>query len=162
MTIDLKPGDLKPGDAAPAFSLPTDDAGTLTLAGFSGRKLVVYFYPKDDTPGCTNEGKAFSALAADFAAADTAILGVSRDSLAAHAKFRAKYGLTVHLGADDTGQVTQDFGVWVSKSMYGKTYMGIERATFLIGRDGRIAQVWRKVKVPGHAEAVLDAARAQG
>jgi peroxiredoxin Q/BCP len=157
MTIDLKPG-----DAAPAFSIATDDAGTLSLAGFAGKKLVLYFYPKDDTPGCTNEGRAFTALAADFAAADTAIIGVSRDNLASHAKFRAKYGLAVHLGADDTGQVTEDYGVWVSKSMYGKSYMGIERATFLIGRDGSIAQVWRKVKVPRHAEAVLEAAWALG
>jgi len=151
---------LKAGDAAPDFTMESDDAGTLRLADFAGRKLVVYFYPKDDTPGCTNEGKAFSALAAEFAAADTVVVGVSRDSLASHAKFRAKYGLSVHLGADDSGKVTEDFGVWVSKSMYGKTYMGIERASFLIGRDGRIAEVWRKVKVPGHAEAVLAAARA--
>ncbi|WP_439532581.1 peroxiredoxin [Polymorphobacter sp.] len=152
--------ELKAGDPAPDFTLETDDAGTLRLADFAGRKLLLYFYPKDDTPGCTNEAKGFSALLDDFAAADTAIIGVSRDSLAAHAKFRAKYGLRLPLGADDSGKVTEDYGVWVSKSMYGKTYMGIERASFLIGRDGCIASVWRKVKVPGHAEAVLEAARA--
>ena len=157
MTIDLKPG-----DAAPEFAMESDDAGTLRLADFAGKKLVLYFYPKDDTPGCTNEGKAFSSLMAEFAAADTVIVGVSRDSLASHAKFRAKHALSVHLGADDSGKVTEDYGVWVSKSMYGKTYMGIERASFLIGRDGRIAQVWRKVKVPGHADTVLEAARALG
>jgi peroxiredoxin Q/BCP len=155
MTVDLHAGAV-----APDFALESDDAGRLALADFAGRKLVLYFYPKDDTPGCTNEGKAFSALAGDFAAADTVVIGVSRDSVASHAKFRAKYGLSVHLGADDSGKVTEDFGVWVSKSMYGKTYMGIERASFLIGRDGKVAQVWRKVKVPGHAEAVLEAARA--
>jgi len=152
--------DLKPGDTAPDFSLESDDAGLLRLADFAGRKLVLYFYPKDDTPGCTNEGKAFSQMADDFAAADTVVIGVSRDSVASHAKFRAKYDLRVHLGADASGEVTEDYGVWVSKSMYGKTYMGIERASFLIGRDGKLVQVWRKVKVPGHAEAVLEAARA--
>ena len=153
--------DLAAGDAAPAFAIP-GDAGPISLGDFAGKKLVLYFYPKDDTPGCTTEGKDFSALAADFAAADTAVVGVSRDSVAAHAKFRAKHALTVGLGADDDGMVTESFGVWVEKAMYGKKYMGIERATFLIGRDGRIAEVWRKVKVPGHAAAVLAAARALG
>jgi peroxiredoxin Q/BCP len=148
----------QPGDAAPDFRMD-GDAGPIALADFAGRKLVVYFYPKDDTPGCTTEGKAFSALKADFDAADTAIVGVSRDSVASHAKFRTKQGLTVALGSDD-GTVTEAFGVWVEKSMYGKKYMGIERATFLIGRDGIVAAVWPKVKVAGHAEAVLAAARA--
>lgn len=148
----------QPGDAAPDFRMD-GDAGPIALSDFAGRKLVVYFYPKDDTPGCTTEGKAFSALKADFDAADTAIVGVSRVSVASHAKFRTKQGLTVALGSDD-GSVTEAFGVWVEKSMYGKKYMGIERATFLIGRDGIIAGVWPKVKVPGHAEAVLAAARA--
>lgn len=146
------------GDQAPDFRMD-GDTGTIALADFSGRNLVLYFYPKDDTPGCTTEGKAFSALEAEFAAADTAIVGVSRDSVASHAKFRAKQGLTIALGSDD-GSVTEAYGTWVEKSMYGKKYMGIERATFLIDRSGRIAQVWPKVKVPGHAEAVLAAARA--
>jgi peroxiredoxin Q/BCP len=153
---------LKAGDMAPDFRMESDEAGVLRLADFAGQKLVLYFYPKDDTPGCTNEGKAFSALVEAFAAADTRVIGVSRDSLASHAKFRKKYGLKVALGADEEGPVTEAYGVWVEKSMYGKTYMGIERATFLIGRDGRVAQLWRKVKVPGHAEAVLEAAQALG
>ena len=151
--------DLKSGDKAPAFEMESDSAGTVRLTDFAGRKVLLYFYPKDDTPGCTNEGKAFTSLAAAFAAADTMVIGVSRDSVASHAKFRAKHGLDVVLGADESGKVTEDYGVWVSKSMYGKTYMGIERASFLIGRDGNIAQVWRKVKVPGHADAVLEAAQ---
>lgn len=146
------------GDAAPNFALE-GDAGPIRLADFAGKKLVVYFYPKDDTPGCTTEGKAFSALQAEFAAADTAVVGISRDSVAAHAKFRKKHSLTVALGSDE-GAVTEAFGVWVEKSMYGKKYMGIERATFLVGRDGTLARVWPKVKVPGHAEEVLAAARA--
>jgi peroxiredoxin Q/BCP len=146
------------GSPAPAFSLP-GDTGPISSGDFSAKKLVVYFYPKDDTPGCTNEGKAFSALKAQFDAADTVVIGISRDSVASHAKFRAKHGLTVLLGSDE-GAVTEAFGVWVEKSMYGKKYMGIERATFLIGRDGVVAQAWPKVKVPGHAEAVLAAAQA--
>jgi thioredoxin-dependent peroxiredoxin len=149
------------GDKAPDFAM-AGDTGPISLADYAGKKLVLYFYPKDDTPGCTTEGKDFSALSAAFAAADTAVLGVSRDSVAAHAKFRAKHGLTVGLGADDAGAVTEAYGVWVEKSMYGKKYMGIERATFLIGRDGTIAQVWNKVKVAGHAAAVLAAAEALG
>ncbi len=148
----------EPGTAAPAFTME-GDTGPISLADFTAKKLVLYFYPKDDTPGCTNEGKDFSALQGDFAAADTVVVGVSRDSVASHAKFRAKYGLTVLLGSDP-GAVTEAYGTWVEKSMYGKKYMGIERATFLIGRDGTVAQIWGKVKVPGHAAAVLDAARA--
>jgi thioredoxin-dependent peroxiredoxin len=151
----------QPGDSAPDFKLD-GDTGQASLADHAGAKLVLYFYPKDDTPGCTTEGKDFSALAAEFAAAGTAVIGVSRDSVAAHGKFRAKHGLTVGLGADVDGAVTEAWGVWVEKAMYGKKYMGIERATFLIGRDGRIAQVWPKVKVPGHAAAVLAAAQALG
>ncbi|MEI6419620.1 MAG: peroxiredoxin [Sphingomonadales bacterium] len=146
------------GDAAPDFTLDTE-SGPVSLADFAGKKLVLYFYPKDDTPGCTTEAKAFSALKAQFDAADTQVLGVSRDSLASHAKFKAKHSLAVGLGAD-AGAVTEAWGVWVEKSMYGKKYMGIERATFLVGRDGTVAGVWPKVKVPGHAEAVLAAAQA--
>ena len=149
------------GEKAPDFALE-GDTGPISLAAFAGKKLVLYFYPKDDTPGCTNEGKDFSALSAAFAAADTAIVGVSRDSLAAHARFRAKHGLTIALGADTDGAMTESFGVWTEKSMYGKKYMGIERATFLIGRDGTIAEAWHKVKVAGHAAAVLAAAQALG
>ena len=151
----------QPGDAAPDFTL-AGEAGPITLGDFAGRKLVLYFYPKDDTPGCTTEGKDFSALLADFAATDANVVGVSRESAQSKAKFRAKHGLTVGLGADADGAVTQGYGVWVEKAMYGKTYMGIERATFLIGRDGRIARVWSKVKVNGHAADVLAAAQALG
>lgn len=150
----------QPGDAAPDFTLDGED-GPIALADFAGRKLVLYFYPKDDTPGCTNEARDFSALQAQFDAAGTSVLGVSRDSVASHARFRRKHGLTVGLGSD-AGAVTEAYGVWVEKSMYGKTYPGIERATFLIGGDGRIVQAWGKVKVPGHAEAVLAAAQALG
>ena len=150
----------QPGSPAPAFAM-AGDTGPINSADFAGKKYVVYFYPKDDTPGCTNEGKAFSALQGAFDAAETVVIGVSRDSVASHAKFRAKHGLTVLLGSDP-GEVTEAFGVWVEKSMYGKKYMGIERATFLIGRDGVVAQMWPKVKVPGHAEAVLAAAQALG
>lgn len=149
----------QPGAPAPAFTLP-GDTGPISLGDFAGQKLVLYFYPKDDTPGCTTEGKDFSAHLAAFAAADTHVVGVSRDSVAAHGKFRAKHGLTVGLGADADGAVTEGYGVWVEKSMYGKKYMGIERATFLIGRDGKVARVWNKVKVPGHADEVLAAAEA--
>ena len=148
----------QPGTAAPAFTM-AGDTGPISLGDFAGKKLVLYFYPKDDTPGCTNEGKAFSALKAEFDAADTVVVGVSRDSVASHTKFRAKHGLTVLLGSDE-GAVTEAYGTWVEKSMYGKKYMGIERATFLIGRDGTVAELWSKVKVPGHAEAVLAAAKA--
>ena len=149
------------GEPAPAFTL-NGDTGPISLADFAGKKLVLYFYPKDDTPGCTTEGKDFSAQLAAFAAADTAVVGVSRESAASKAKFRAKHGLTVGLGADDDGAVTEAYGVWVEKSMYGKKYMGIERSTFLIDRSGKIAQVWSKVKVPGHAAEVLAAAQALG
>lgn len=149
------------GDMAPDFAMAGDE-GPVALADHAGKKVVLFFYPKDDTPGCTNESKAFTALVADFAAADTVVIGCSRDTVASHAKFRKKHGLGVALGADEDGSVTEAYGVWVSKSMYGKSYMGIERATFLIGRDGRLAAVWRKVKVPGHAEAVLADAQALG
>ena len=147
------------GDRAPAFDLPTDGGANASLAALKGRKVVLYFYPKDDTPGCTNEAIAFTALNDAFAAADTVVIGVSKDSVAAHAKFRAKHSLGVELAADPEGRVVEAYGAWVEKSMYGKKYMGIDRATFLIGRDGALAAVWRKVKVPGHAAAVLKAAQ---
>jgi thioredoxin-dependent peroxiredoxin len=143
------------GAMAPDVSFDLVDGSRSSLAAWRGKPLVLYFYPKDDTPGCTNEAKAFSVLMPEFAKADVAVLGVSKDSVKSHAKFIAKYDLQVALAADIDGSVCDAFGVWVEKSMYGKTYFGIERATFLIDAEGRIGQVWRKVKVPGHAEAVL-------
>lgn len=124
------------------------------------RPLVVYFYPKDDTAGCTREAQDFSALAGAFADAGVTVVGISRDDPARHRRFAAKHGLTVMLASDSDGSVTEAFGVWGEKQLYGRTYMGIERATFLFGRDGRLVRAWRKVKVPGHAEAVLEDARA--
>ncbi|MDT7934187.1 MAG: peroxiredoxin [Sphingomonadaceae bacterium] len=153
--------DLEVGDEAPDFTLTADDGRTLRLADFAGRKLVLYFYPKDDTSGCTREAIDFSGLLPRFEAAGAAIVGVSKDGAVSKAKFRAKHDLTVGLAADESG-VTEAYGAWVQKSMYGRTYMGIDRSTFLIGRDGRIAATWRKVKVPGHAEAVLKAVEALG
>ena len=148
------------GDTAPNASFLKADGSTGHIADYQGKALVLYFYPKDDTPGCTKEGQEFSALAADFVGAGAFVLGASKDSVKSHAKFTAKYDLAVGLASDETGALCEAFGVWVEKSMYGKKYMGIERSTFLIGADGRIAQVWRKVKVAGHAAAVLEAVRA--
>jgi thioredoxin-dependent peroxiredoxin len=148
------------GDMAPDCNFTTPEGVTKTIAEHRGKKLIIYFYPKDDTSGCTKEAQEFSALAGEFAAADAVVLGVSRDHEKSHAKFIAKYDLKVALGSDGEGGMTEAFGVWVEKSMYGKTYMGIERSTFLIDAGGKIASVWRKVKVPGHAAAVLAAAQA--
>jgi peroxiredoxin Q/BCP len=150
---------LKDGSPAPDARFETA-AGPASIKEYAGRKLVLYFYPKDDTSGCTREAQDFTALANDFAAAGAAIVGISKDSLASHKKFQAKYDLKVALGSDAEGGVCEAFGTWVEKSMYGRTYMGIERATFLIGADGTIARIWRKVKVPGHAAEVLEAAKA--
>ncbi len=150
---------LAAGNAAPAFTLETPD-GPVSLADFAGRKLVLYFYPKDDTSGCTTEALQFTALAAEFAKTGATVLGVSKDSVASHRKFAAKHNLAVRLGSDPEAATIEAYGVWVEKSLYGRKYMGIERATFLIGADGNIAQVWRKVKVAGHADAVLKAAQA--
>lgn len=147
------------GTAAPDFTLE-GESGPIALGDYAGKKLVLYFYPKDDTPGCTTEGKDFSALVETFAAADTQVLGVSREPVASKTKFRSKHALTIGLGADVEGVVTEAYGVWVEKAMYGKKYMGIERSTFLIDRSGGIARVWSKVKVPGHAADVLAAAQA--
>lgn len=147
------------GAAAPDFDLQTDD-GRVSLAGLKGRKVVLYFYPKDDTSGCTRQAIDFTGLADAFAAADTLVVGVSKDSVASHAKFRTKHGLGVTLGSDPEGSVVERYGSWVEKSLYGRKYMGIDRSTFLIDREGRLARMWRKVKVPGHAEAVLRAAQA--
>ena len=148
------------GDPAPDFDLPTDGGGRVQVSALRGAPIVIYFYPKDDTSGCTKEAQAFTALASDFAALGVRVIGISKDSVTAHDKFKAKYDLGVTLAADVEGVACAAYGVWVEKSMYGRTYIGIERATFLIGADGRVVQIWRKVKVPGHAEAVLDAARA--
>ena len=148
------------GDKAPDFKMESTAGGTVTLTDYAGSKLALYFYPKDDTPGCTKEAIAFTEHAGTFAKAGVKILGVSKDTLAKHEKFRAKHELAVDLASDEDGAVCEAYGVWVEKKMYGKTYMGIERATFLIGPDGVVEQVWRKVKVPGHAEAVLEAATA--
>ena len=148
------------GDLAPAAEFVALDGSMTSVAAFKGQKLVLYFYSKDDTTGCTREAQDFTALAGDFAIAGTAIVGISKDSLKSHAKFLGKYDLKLGLGSDESGAVCEAFGVWVEKSMYGRQYMGIERATFLIGADGRIARIWRKVKVAGHAAEVLAAAQA--
>lgn len=137
--------------------MPGNDGKSFTLADSKGKYLVLYFYPKDNTPGCTVEAKDFSALKSEFTALNCDILGVSRDSVKKHDNFIAKQELTIDLGADLDGKVTEDYGVWTEKKMYGKTYMGIQRATFLIGPDGKIVQVWPKVRVKEHASQVLDA-----
>ena len=146
------------GAKAPDFELEGAD-GPIRLADFKGKTLVLFFYPKDDTPGCTNENKDFSTLAPAFAEAGVAVVGASKDSLKAHAKFTDKYGLTVPLGSDPEAKVIEAFESWVEKKLYGREYMGIDRSTFLI-QDGVIKRIWRKVKVSGHAQAVLDAAKA--
>jgi thioredoxin-dependent peroxiredoxin len=150
---------LSEGDKAPAFSLPTDGGGTASLAGFKGRKLVLFFFPKADTEGCTKEAKDFSALAQAFAKARTDILGVSADPVARQDAFKRKHQLTIPLGSDESLKMLKAYGVWVEKSMYGRTFMGVARTTFLIGPTGLIARVWPKVKVPDHAKEVLEAAK---
>jgi peroxiredoxin Q/BCP len=149
-----------PGHPAPDFRLPRDGGGEVALADFAGRIVVLYFYPKDDTPGCTIEALDFTRLSKDFEAAGATVIGLSKDSVGAHDKFCRKHGLGIILASDEAGDTCERYGVWVEKRMYGRTYQGIERATFLIGRDGRIARVWPKVRVDGHAAEVLDAARA--
>jgi thioredoxin-dependent peroxiredoxin len=148
------------GTPAPAFDLPTDGDANVSLDGLKGRTVVLYFYPKADTPGCTNEGKDFTALAHDFASLGAVVIGVSKDPVKKLQKFKAKYDLNIQLASDETAGVTEAYGVWVEKSMYGKTYMGIERATFLIDGEGIVRRVWRKVSVKGHADEVLAAVRA--
>ena len=147
------------GDKAPAITVTASDGGSVNL-GSPGTPLVLYFYPKDDTSGCTREAQDFTALAADYARAGVMVVGVSRDPMKKHEKFIGKYGLSVPLVSDEDGRISSAFGTWVEKSMYGRKYMGMERATFLIGADGRILKAWRKVKVPKHAEEVLKAATA--
>ena len=150
---------LSEGDLVPDVALTGMDGEQVSPADFRGNKLVLYFYPKDDTSGCTREAQEFSALAAAFEKAGTWILGVSKDSPASHAKFTGKYDLKVKLASDPDGSVCEAFGVWGEKTLYGRKYMGIERATFLIDRDGTVARAWRRVKVPGHADEVLAAAQ---
>ncbi|MGZ3277113.1 MAG: peroxiredoxin [Caulobacteraceae bacterium] len=147
MTVDV-------GSKAPAFDMATD-TGRVSLEALKGKTVVLYFYPKDDTPGCTNEGKDFSALLPQFGKAGAVVIGCSKDSVKAHAKFRAKYDLTVELASDPEGQVIDAYGSWVEKSLYGRQYMGIDRSTFVVDGQGVIRAVWHKVKVAGHAEAVL-------
>ena len=146
------------GDKAPAITVTASDGGRVDLAS-PGQPLVLYFYPKDDTSGCTVEAQNFTQLAPDFKAAGVKVIGVSRDPMKSHEKFIGKYSLAVPLVSDEDGRVSDAFGTWVEKSMYGRTYMGMERATYLIGADGHILKAWRKVKVPNHAREVLTAAR---
>ena len=148
------------GTAAPDFTLPRDGGSTVSLSALKGRKVVLYFYPKDDTPGCTIEAIDFTCLAPDFEAAGATIIGLSKDSVKAHDKFCRKHGLGIILASDEGGTTCEDYGVWVQKSMYGKTYWGIERTTVLIDAAGNLAQVWPKVTVTGHADAVLAAVKA--
>ena len=149
--------DITEGQAAPAFDLSTDGDGRVTLNGLKGKSVVLYFYPKADTPGCTTEGLDFSALADQFAAANAVVIGVSRDAVKKLDRFKAKHDLKVVLGSDEDGAVCEAYGVWIMKKLYGREYMGVERATFLIDGAGVVRRVWRSVKVKGHAEQVLDA-----
>lgn len=146
------------GDRAPDLAVETTEGETVRLSS-PGKPLVLYFYPKDDTSGCTREAQDFTRLAGDFAKAGAAVVGVSRDPMKRHEKFIGKYDLKVPLASDEDGRISEAFGTWVQKSMYGRKYMGMERSTFLIGADGRVQKEWRKVKVPGHAEEVLAAVR---
>lgn len=148
------------GDEAPDFRLPRNGGGDISLSELKGKAVVLYFYPKDDTSGCTAEAIDFSALGAEFEAANAVVIGISPDSVKSHDKFAAKHSLTVMLAADEDKSAVEAYGVWKEKSMYGKKYMGVERTTFLIAPDGKIAKIWSKVKVPGHAQAVLDEAKA--
>lgn len=148
------------GEIAPDFTLPRDGGETITLSTLRPGKVVLYFYPKDDTPGCTLEAQDFTARVEQFAAAGTTVIGVSKDSLKSHDKFCKKHGLRIVLASDEGGTTCEDYGVWVEKSMYGKTYMGVERTTFLIDGTGHIARIWPKVSVKGHADEVLAAAQA--
>jgi peroxiredoxin Q/BCP len=149
--------ELKAGDAAPDFTLPTDD-GEISLAALRGKPVVLYVYPKDDTSGCTVEAQDFTRLQPRFDAAGVVVIGLSKDSARSHAKFRTKYALTHKLASDESLETLQAYGVWGEKTLYGRKYMGAERATFLIDREGKIARVWRKVKIDGHADEVLEAA----
>jgi peroxiredoxin Q/BCP len=151
---------IEAGSKAPEFSLAVAEGKSVSLSDLRGRKIVLYFYPKDDTSGCTRQAIDFTSLKQAFEAADATVVGVSPDSLASHDKFRRNHGLDLTLASDGERAALEAYGVWTEKSLYGRRYMGVERSTFLIGRDGRIAAIWRKVKVPGHAQEVLEAARA--
>ena len=153
---------LEEGKKAPDFKLPGDAGEIVHLGAMKGSKVVLFFYPKDDTSGCTKEAIAFTDLAAKFKKAGTIVIGLSPDSVASHIKFKDKHSLKVTLASDEDKKVLEKFGVWVEKSMYGRKYMGVERSTFLIDEKGKIARIWRKVKVPGHAEAVLEAVQELG
>jgi peroxiredoxin Q/BCP len=152
--------ELVEGDPAPDFELPTDGGGRAHLKDLQGKAVIIYFYPKDDTSGCTAEAIAFNGLRAKFAAAGATVIGVSPDSAASHDKFKLKHDLKIALAADPERSAIEAYGVWKEKSMYGRKYFGVERSTFLIDRNGSIAKVWRKVKVPGHADEVLAATKA--
>ncbi|MBC7137942.1 MAG: peroxiredoxin [Defluviimonas sp.] len=156
----IEPGKIAPGTPAPDFTLPRNGGGSLALSALRPKKVVLYFYPKDDTPGCTTEALDFSRLKDEFDAAGTVVVGISKDSVQSHDKFCAKHDLGVILVSDEGGDICERYGVWGEKSMYGKTFMGIERTTVLIDGAGKVARVWNRVKVPGHAAEVLDAARA--
>ena len=151
--------DITEGQAAPAFDLSTDGDSRVTLAGLKGKSVILYFYPKADTPGCTTEGLDFSALADQFAAANAVVIGVSRDAVKKLDRFKAKHDLKVVLGSDEDGAVCEAYGTWIMKKLYGREYMGVERATFLIDSAGVVRRIWRSVKVKGHAEQVLEAAQ---
>jgi thioredoxin-dependent peroxiredoxin len=148
------------GDALPDFDLPTDGGGRVSKASLKGTPFVLYLYPKDDTPGCTTEARGFTAAQADFEQLGVKMIGLSKDDVDSHEKFKAKHGLTLTLASDEDGRLVEALGAWVEKSMYGKTYMGIDRSTFLVDGEGVVRRAWRKVKVPGHVEEVLEAARA--
>lgn len=150
---------LEIGSIAPDFNLPANGGGNVSLSALLGKFVVLYFYPKDDTPGCTKEAIGFTDAKSEFDALGAVIIGVSKDTVAKHDKFIAKHELDVILGSDESGAMIEDYGVWVEKNMYGKKYMGIERATYLIGPDGKILQIWRKVRVKDHVAAVLEAVR---
>jgi peroxiredoxin Q/BCP len=151
--------ELEAGSRAPDFELPGDGGSTISLSALAGKPVVLFFYPKDDTSGCTAEALDFTRLKPEFDALGAVLVGISPNSVKSHDKFKAKHGLTVQLAADEEKKMLEAYGVWVEKSMYGRKYMGVERSTFLIKPDGTIGRVWRKVKVPGHADAVLEAVR---
>lgn len=147
------------GNEAPDFTLPKDGGGEIRLSDLKGKKVVVYFYPKDDTSGCTSQAQQFSEAKAEFDAANIVILGISKDSIKSHDKFKTKYDLKIDLLSDEELNAANAYGVWVEKSMYGRKYMGMDRSTFLIDNEGKIAKIWRKVKIPGHIKEVLEAAK---